>query len=227
MYKRQVSENPQTSHIPIVLLTHRDQAPDILQGLGAGAHAFMIKGSSETELLSRVKRLLKAQEGKSTESLIVDNLHSRLVLTHDRKDILKLLYRTLTEQASFEAMAFLISGEDGSRPLVMVSAEVLPPAAASAIAVEASGTFALFSGTSLDETQLTVESLSLSDHMHKGQTSPTAAVKIPLQVDNEFAGIMALFTFGEMKQLEDRMRFFFDVGVEAARAIRKVSLESA
>ena len=57
---RQLSKNPVTAHIPIVIVSTKDQETDRLWGLRQGAKAYLIKDVSESELISCVESLLKA-----------------------------------------------------------------------------------------------------------------------------------------------------------------------
>lgn len=51
--------NPQTSHIPVVMVTALDQPSDRVRGLKAGADDFLTKPVNDLQLISRVKSLLR------------------------------------------------------------------------------------------------------------------------------------------------------------------------
>jgi twitching motility two-component system response regulator PilH len=55
---RKLSRDPQTSHIPIIMVTSKDQETDILWGKRQGAKDYLIKPIAEPALISTVKRLL-------------------------------------------------------------------------------------------------------------------------------------------------------------------------
>jgi two-component system phosphate regulon response regulator PhoB len=58
-------DNPQTAHVPIVLLTAKAQEPDIERGFAAGADDYLVKPFSPRELQSRVAALLARAEERS------------------------------------------------------------------------------------------------------------------------------------------------------------------
>ena len=71
-----LKSDPETLHIPIVLVTALDGARDRVEGLEAGADDFLTKPVSEVALLARVKSLLRLK-------LLVDELRMRALTAHD------------------------------------------------------------------------------------------------------------------------------------------------
>lgn len=57
---RQLSKNPQTANIPIVIISTKDQETDRLWGLRQGAKAYLVKDVPEAELVACIDGLLKA-----------------------------------------------------------------------------------------------------------------------------------------------------------------------
>ncbi len=55
---RQLSKDPTTAHIPIIIVTTKDQATDRLWGLKQGAKDYLTKPLTEKALISTVKNLL-------------------------------------------------------------------------------------------------------------------------------------------------------------------------
>jgi twitching motility two-component system response regulator PilH len=55
---RTISKDPETAHIPIVLVTTKDQETDKVWGLRQGAKAYVTKPIKEEELVSTLKNLL-------------------------------------------------------------------------------------------------------------------------------------------------------------------------
>lgn len=55
---RKLTRDPQTRHIPIIMVTSKDQETDILWGKRQGAKDYLIKPIAEPALISTVKRLL-------------------------------------------------------------------------------------------------------------------------------------------------------------------------
>jgi two-component system alkaline phosphatase synthesis response regulator PhoP len=59
---REVKENPQTSHIPVIMLTVKTHNSDIVEGLRQGAELYLPKPFHPKELVSLVKRVLESGE---------------------------------------------------------------------------------------------------------------------------------------------------------------------
>ncbi|UCF04898.1 MAG: response regulator [bacterium] len=55
---KQIRQNYQTSHIPIIMLTAKSDLPDKIKGLQDGANDYLIKPYSNEELLIRVRNVL-------------------------------------------------------------------------------------------------------------------------------------------------------------------------
>ncbi len=60
---RQLRTNPQTAHIPILILTARAQAMDRAKALAAGADAFLAKPVTADALMAKVRALLNIRAG--------------------------------------------------------------------------------------------------------------------------------------------------------------------
>ena len=55
---RQISKDPKTSHIPVVLVTTKDQETDKVWGMRQGAKAYVVKPISEAELTKTINELM-------------------------------------------------------------------------------------------------------------------------------------------------------------------------
>lgn len=58
---RQLTRNPETSHIPVVIVTTKDQETDRVWGARQGAKGYLVKPVDKKLLLSTVEQLLQAQ----------------------------------------------------------------------------------------------------------------------------------------------------------------------
>ncbi len=58
---RRIKDNPETAHLPVVMVTALDSRQDRLRGLECGADDFLTKPISDLALLSRVRNLLRAK----------------------------------------------------------------------------------------------------------------------------------------------------------------------
>lgn len=58
---RQISKDPKTSHIPVVLVTTKDQETDKVWGMRQGAKGYITKPFNEADLVKAIGSLLPAQ----------------------------------------------------------------------------------------------------------------------------------------------------------------------
>lgn len=59
---QRLKTDPETSYIPVIMLTARAQDRDVLQGYQYGADLYLTKPFSPLELISLVKRVFESQE---------------------------------------------------------------------------------------------------------------------------------------------------------------------
>lgn len=59
---QRLKSDPETSYIPVIMLTARAQDRDVLQGYQYGADLYLTKPFSPLELISLVKRVFESQE---------------------------------------------------------------------------------------------------------------------------------------------------------------------
>jgi twitching motility two-component system response regulator PilH len=55
---RQITKNPHTSHIPVIMLTSKDQETDKVWAERQGARDYLTKPPNEADLLQKIKALL-------------------------------------------------------------------------------------------------------------------------------------------------------------------------
>jgi twitching motility two-component system response regulator PilH len=55
---RQISKDPATSHIPVILVTTKDQETDKVWGMRQGAKAYVTKPVNEAQLVSTIKEII-------------------------------------------------------------------------------------------------------------------------------------------------------------------------
>ena len=55
---RQISKDPSTSHIPVILVTTKDQETDKVWGMRQGAKAYITKPVDEGQLIKTIKDLI-------------------------------------------------------------------------------------------------------------------------------------------------------------------------
>ena len=73
---RRLKSNPNTQHIPVVMVTALDQPSDRVTGLSAGADDFLTKPVSDVALIARVRSLVRLK-------MMTDELRMRAITTRD------------------------------------------------------------------------------------------------------------------------------------------------
>ncbi len=58
---RKITKNPKTEHIPVILVTTKDQETDRVWGERQGASGYITKPPNEQELMSKINALLAAR----------------------------------------------------------------------------------------------------------------------------------------------------------------------
>jgi two-component system, cell cycle response regulator len=83
---RRLKADPQTMHIPVVLVTALDQASDRIEGLNAGADDFLTKPARDLQLFTRLRSLTRLKR-------VTDELRERaataLALFADEEDVFR------------------------------------------------------------------------------------------------------------------------------------------
>jgi len=80
---KQIRENPETSYIPVILLTARAEAEDKLSGLGFGANDYITKPFNVKEMMVRIKNLFDLQK-RLKDHLLNASLESNDKIHHDQ-----------------------------------------------------------------------------------------------------------------------------------------------
>jgi two-component system phosphate regulon response regulator PhoB len=88
---RQLRRQPQTANLPIIMLTARGEEGDRIRGLDAGADDYIAKPFSPTELLARIRAVLRRiRPALAEQALTYADLHMDLVahrVTRDGKTL--------------------------------------------------------------------------------------------------------------------------------------------
>jgi DNA-binding response OmpR family regulator len=90
--------------VPVLILTARDTVEDRVIGLDAGADDYLVKPFAFTELLARVRALLRRERGERQTTLRADDLEMDLL---QRRVVRGGTEITLT-QREFEVLAYLL-----------------------------------------------------------------------------------------------------------------------
>ena len=81
-----LKNNPETQHIPIVMLTAKGEESDVVTGLELGADDYVTKPFSPRILLARVKAVLRRKATESTDGSEVVKIHN-LVIHPGRREV--------------------------------------------------------------------------------------------------------------------------------------------
>ncbi len=88
---KRIKGNPQTQHIPVIMVTAMDQPDDRVRGLEAGADDFLTKPVSDVALFCRVKSLVRLK-------MLTDELRSRVDASESMGLVKAIEHDVLTER---------------------------------------------------------------------------------------------------------------------------------
>lgn len=99
---KKIRESPETSSIPVIMLTARSEEEDVVRGLECGADDYITKPFSRQVLLARVRAVLRRPQSRNSESLtdydgltISDDRH-KVTLNGKTLDLTGSEYRVLS-----------------------------------------------------------------------------------------------------------------------------------
>ena len=143
---RRIKANPQTQHIPVVIVTALDQPEDRVRGLEAGADDFLTKPVSDVSLFCRVKSLVRLKmltdelrthtEGSDAAALLApekqhqDKRPGRILIIDNRQAVAERIKSALSEchevsVADHEESAVEIAtGQDVPFELIIVNLDM-------------------------------------------------------------------------------------------------------
>jgi serine/threonine-protein kinase len=220
---RGLKDDPQTRGIPVILFTRLDEATDIVNGLAAGADAFVVKRSHPRDLLRQVDHLLPdAIHPSRRATTVIERLRGRFE-TLGRNAIFKQLFDACFREVPFDVLAFLVVRLDRPPLLLLGSHYELASERADALAREVVASYLQLPG---DHPDVAIESVQLVvDETAVWGSDVRVDVKrsmmVPILDEDGVIGNLAVFSFEDQPELDENIRFFFDIGVAAARALRR------
>lgn len=108
-----------TAHVPILMLTVKDGVADRVNGLDAGADDYMVKPFAYTELLARVRALLRRASGSLASDTILS--HAGLLLDRESRQSSRDARALSLTMREFDLLSLLLSqaGKVLSRDLIL------------------------------------------------------------------------------------------------------------
>ena len=136
---RAIRDDPNTEHLPVILVTQRGDQADIIKGLEAGADNYVIKPYEPQYLLARIEKVLNIKRARAKDShsrkgeTEVEFMGSTFTIASDRDKILNHLVSafedsvgsTLQEFESELAQQALRHGEDHFRSLIENAPDII------------------------------------------------------------------------------------------------------
>jgi CheY-like chemotaxis protein len=214
--------------LPVLLLTRLNEPRDILRGLEAGADGFLIKTIKEPELIRRVQQLVSEPE-IAHRTVAAKTFGERLRLTAGRADLFRLLFESICREIPIDGLVLL--SDDGQSPpsTVLVTRSPVSPELQLWLQGEAVESLRMLKAEPIGAFPAAPKLQALAIDA----ASPVATwvsrqvrsrAKVPLVVDGNLCGVLGVFTFAQHALFDENIRFFFDLGADSARALRRVSV---
>lgn len=108
-----------SKNIPVICLTARDAVDDRIKGLELGANDYLVKPFSFSELLARVKNLLKVHQATSTNMTIAD-----LKIDLTRHEVERGGIKIALTRQEFSLLLFFVLHCDEILPRTLIASEV-------------------------------------------------------------------------------------------------------
>jgi len=218
---RALKDDPQTRGIPVILFTRLDEATDIVNGLAAGADAFVVKRANARDLLRQVDHLLPdAIHPSRRPTTAIERLG---VETLGRNAIFKQLFDACFREVPFDVLAFLVVRIAKPPLLLLGSHYELASERADVLAREVVASYLQLPGdhpdVAIESLQLVVDETAVWASDVRGDVKQS--VMVPILDEDGVIGNLAVFSFEDQPELDETIRFFFDIGVAAARALRR------
>jgi DNA-binding response OmpR family regulator len=223
---RSLKEAGETAHVPVVMFTRLDDAREVLRGLDAGADGFVVKGAKREELLESVEAALREARDRARRRSVAKDIGSELSLTSGRKAIFKTMFEALRREVPFDVLAVFVTGEDGAGSAIVVSSRALPKEAVDDIVQDTAKTVADLTEMTIDVGVVARETLVLdaSAPQLDVHAKPSTGARVPLAGPSGVFGALGVYAVAPDSTFDSNIRFFFDVGVEAAATLRRVSV---
>jgi signal transduction histidine kinase len=130
---RRLREDPQTRHIPVLMLTARGELDDRVKGLETGVSAYLTKPFSPRELVTCARELVRAKE-RTADLVLTDRMESLEIVTaglaHEINNPLNYVKNALARVRLDVEQAMRLAGEARIRPLAGEDRQRLERAAA-------------------------------------------------------------------------------------------------
>lgn len=104
---RQLRNNPNTSDIPIIMLTAKGEDADVVTGLELGSDDYVTKPFSPRVLLARIRAVLRRKEQAEPEDVSVVRIHD-IVINPARHEVLVEGRPTILTATEFRILQFLV-----------------------------------------------------------------------------------------------------------------------
>lgn len=105
-----LKENPDTAHIPVIMVTKLNAIEDRIRGLEAGADEFISKPIDKTQLLARLKSLVRLKnltDELRLRSISVQHLTGEVIHPHDGEPHGAALYIGASDETALKTVAAL------------------------------------------------------------------------------------------------------------------------
>lgn len=221
-----IKNRPETSKIPVVMLTTKDEVQDIVKGLGVGADNFITKPYESGYLLSRIAVLFENETlrrgGGLPEERELKDLQGKISLTSDRQQILLLLLNTISVLVHCNVMGLFLLSPNGRHSLYQVTLRPLSEESEADLTGKV-----LAAASALGETNSSLLEIDLTGVVKEEELPPVhgifrSFISVPLINDGRIIGILTTANPADDAFQPDDVKLLYQIGMESASAFDRI-----
>ena len=224
-----LKSQPETSEIPIVVLTALTKVHDVVKALGAGADAFLNKPFDGPTLVDRISNILQTREqvqsGDTAEQKAIQEVREHISVSGPKQQIFQAIFNALNQVTECTVFSVLVAREGGDTVFVVTSESPIPERVMSMFREQVFSVAERVLRHESSGSEVEAEMIYIGDAEEAPKFAPPyrSTIHVPFYVGEEANGILSIGTTGREAYDEDDFKFVFDLGAEAGPTLSKVT----
>jgi DNA-binding response OmpR family regulator len=209
------------SHIPVVILTSKNEPADIVYGLEAGCDNFITKPYSPEELVDRVEAIFEQLETLSGRCEMFEEFGSKITLTANRYQILNLLLETLRKSITCDVLGFLLLSSE-KHPFYLVSRKPVKEEPSRLFIWKLISAINLLRDDVIEISEVELIPVVRDDTVREIEEPFKSFINVPLLVEERMIGGLGAASLTPDALKIDDVKFLYDLGVCSAKVFDKI-----